>query len=37
VARELRKAGWPNARAILGGWSALESGGWKTLPKELTA
>ncbi|MEP6572584.1 MAG: rhodanese-like domain-containing protein [Gemmatimonadota bacterium] len=22
MARQLRKAGWPNARALLGGWKA---------------
>jgi 3-mercaptopyruvate sulfurtransferase SseA len=25
--RELRKAGWPNARALLGGWQAWQDEG----------
>jgi len=27
VARELRKAGWPKARALLGGWAAWQKAG----------
>jgi 3-mercaptopyruvate sulfurtransferase SseA len=27
VVRELRKAGWPNARALIGGWAALKDSG----------
>jgi rhodanese-related sulfurtransferase len=33
VVRELRKAGWKNARALVGGWDAWQAAG---LPVEPT-
>jgi 3-mercaptopyruvate sulfurtransferase SseA len=32
--RELRKAGWPNARALVGGWQAWQEEGLPVEPKE---
>jgi len=34
VARELRDAGWPDARALVGGWSAWLDAGLPVEPKE---
>jgi 3-mercaptopyruvate sulfurtransferase SseA len=34
VARELRKAGWSNARALLGGWRAWQETGLPVEPKQ---
>ncbi len=33
VALELRKAGWKNARALVGGWGAIEKAGLPVAPK----
>jgi hypothetical protein len=33
VARELISAGWPNARAIIGGWTAWQGARRATQPK----
>jgi 3-mercaptopyruvate sulfurtransferase SseA len=33
VARELRRAGWPKARALVGGWQAWRGEGLPVEPK----
>lgn len=33
VALELQRAGWPNARALVGGWQAWEESGLPVEPK----
>lgn len=33
MARELRRAGWPKARAILGGWTAWREAGLPVEPR----
>jgi 3-mercaptopyruvate sulfurtransferase SseA len=33
VARELRRAGWPKARALVGGWAAWQQSGLPVEPK----
>jgi 3-mercaptopyruvate sulfurtransferase SseA len=33
VARELRRAGWPRARALVGGWAAWQQAGLSVEPK----
>jgi 3-mercaptopyruvate sulfurtransferase SseA len=33
VARELRRAGWPRARALAGGWAGWQAGGLPVEPK----
>jgi 3-mercaptopyruvate sulfurtransferase SseA len=33
VAQELRQAGWPNARALMGGWEAWQAEGLPVEPK----
>jgi len=33
VARELQRAGWPNARALIGGWGAWQAAGLPIEPK----
>ncbi len=33
MARELQAAGWPNARALRGGWEAWQAAGLPVAPK----
>jgi len=33
VVRELRRAGWSNARALVGGWAAWQKAGLPVEPK----
>jgi 3-mercaptopyruvate sulfurtransferase SseA len=33
VARELKQAGWPKARALVGGWNAWREAGLPVEPK----
>jgi 3-mercaptopyruvate sulfurtransferase SseA len=35
VARELQKAGWTKARALIGGWAAWQAAGLPVEPKVL--
>jgi 3-mercaptopyruvate sulfurtransferase SseA len=37
VARQLREGGWPNARALVGGWRAWQEAGLPVEPKDLVA